>query len=233
MRVETFIQTLHQHKNLEKIEGMENYMRNKFSFLGIQSVQRRELAREFMNALRKEVRSKFSTESPSKSVIDWETVFKLWKQPEREFQLTAVDYLRSVEQYVVLDDLEPLREIIVTKSWWDTIDALSKVVGTLVLKEPKLVDTMIEWSLSDNLWIRRISILHQLSLKAQTNEALLREIILNTIESDEFFIQKAIGWILREYAKTNEQWVLHFTEEFKDELSPLSYREALKNIHLN
>lgn len=233
MKTEEFIQVLHENKNPENIEPMENYMRNQFPFLGIKSVQRRQLAQPFFAHLRTEARGCLKESQANQSVIDWETVYTLWEQPEREFQQVAVDYLRSLEKHVVKADLPHLEKVITTKSWWDTVDALAKVVGAAVLKDESLIETMRSWSLAENMWIRRVSILHQLTFKEQTNVELLREIVLNNIHDEDFFIRKAIGWILREYAKTDEQWVVHFTQEFKEELSSLSYREALKNVHLN
>jgi 3-methyladenine DNA glycosylase AlkD len=89
---------------------------------------------------------------------------------------------------------------------------------------------MKRWSVEDNIWLRRVSILHQLAFKEQTDPSLLRTVLLNNLEDSEFFIQKAIGWALREYAKTDESWVRHFVKEFENDLSSLSQREALKNL---
>lgn len=89
---------------------------------------------------------------------------------------------------------------------------------------------MTRWSLEENIWIRRVSILHQLALKEETNTELLNKVILNNLHEGKFFIQKAIGWSLREYAKTDEKWVRNFATKYKDELSSLSYREATKDL---
>lgn len=90
---------------------------------------------------------------------------------------------------------------------------------------------MKKWSVDENIWIRRVSLLHQLSLKEKTNTKLLKEVILNNLDEEEFFIRKAIGWALREYAKTDEQWVIDFVDMYEEQLSSLSVREALKNIN--
>ncbi|HLR92199.1 MAG TPA: DNA alkylation repair protein [Atopostipes sp.] len=231
METETFIEFLRANKNPKKISGMEKYMRNQFKFLGIQAAERRELARLFLNQLTKKTRERWKNKSDSnQSVVGWETLFFLWELPEREFQLVGIDYLKRVQEYFVLEDLKHLKQLVLTKSWWDTVDSLAKNVGTIVSKEPKLTETMRDWSVDSNLWIRRVSILHQLSLKEKTNKELLAEVILNNVDDEEFFIRKAIGWALREYAKTNEQWVVDFVEINKEDLSPLSYREATKNI---
>src|SRR5699024_7128779 len=150
--------------------------------------------------------------------------------PKRDFQLTEIDYLKRVESFLVLADFEHLKQLVLTKSWWDTVDFLSKNIGAIVVKEPELIDIMKTWSLDQNIWLRRVSILHQLSLKDMTNTQVLEEVILNNIEDEEFFIQKARGCALRKYGKTNTDWVVHFVEGHKEKLRSLSYSEAVKNI---
>ena len=230
MQTDEFIKFLKANKNPEKIEGMENYMRNQFKFLGLQATERRNLSKDYLKQLVNETKSRYSEEHPYDSIIDWETLFILWDLPEREFQLNGIDYLQRVESFLVLEDFEYLKQLVVTKSWWDTVDFLSKNIGAIVVKEPELIDIMKTWSLDQNIWLRRVSILHQLSLKDLRNTHVLEEVILNNIEDEEFFIQKAIGWALREYVKTNTDWVVHFVEGHKEKLRSLSYREAVKNI---
>lgn len=230
MTNEEFIAMLWQHKNPAKITAMENYMRNQFQFLGLQAVERRQLAKEFLNSKQAKTKDLFQNEAPGVSIIDWDMLLLFWELPEREFQLIGLDYLKRVEKYLVLPDLANLRTLVLTKSWWDTIDFLAKNIGSLILKEPTLVAEMKKWSVEENIWLRRISILHQLAFKERTNTDVLREVILNNIAVDEFFIRKAIGWALREYAKTDEAWVRHFVKHYENELSPLSYREAIKNL---
>lgn len=228
METNEFIKWLRTQKNPAKIEGMENYMRNQFTFLGLQATERRELAAPFLKHQVRE--TKAIAASSDGSVINWKLLFTLWEQPEREFQLIGLDYLKRVQSLLVLEDLNNLRQLVLTKSWWDTVDFLSKSIGEIVQHEPILTDEMLAWSLEENIWIRRVSILHQLAFKEETNTNLLHKIILNNIEDNEFFIQKAIGWTLREYAKSNELWVRHFTMEHQNQLSNLSYREATKNL---
>lgn len=231
MKTEEFVEWLRTHKNSEKIPAMENYMRNQFKFLGLQATERRQLTKEFLNEKRAETHARAQIASPQQSILDWEFLFLLWKLPEREFQLIGLDYLKRAEKYLVLEDFTNLRQLVLTKSWWDTVDFLAKNIGGLVLKEPLLTNEMKKWSVDDNIWLRRVSILHQLAFKEQTDPSLLRTVILNNLEDPEFFIQKAIGWALREYAKTDACWVRHFVKEFENELSSLSQREALKNLN--
>ena len=230
MDTNEFINYLRTQKNPEKIAGMENYMRNQFKFLGLQAASRRKLASGYLKALTSQSKMKATQILPKQTVIDWTALKSLWEAPEREFQLIGIDYLKNMESYLVLEDFEPLKQLVLTKSWWDTVDFLSKNIGRLVLKEPELIQVMLDWSRDENLWLRRVSILHQLNHKEHTNTDLLEEIIINNVSDHEFFIRKAIGWALREYAKTNEQWVMQLVARYSEQLSTLSKREALKNI---
>ncbi len=228
MQTEEFIQWLRTQKNPEKIEGMEKYMRNNFQFLGLQASERRKFTRPFLNAHVKAARKK--KKEAEQSVVDWSLLFTLWEQPEREFQLLGLDYLKRIQTDLVLSDVPSLRKLVEWKSWWDTVDFLAKNIGAVVIKEPALADEMVNWSVEENIWIRRTALLHQLGLKEQTNTALLQEVIVNNIRDGEFFIQKAIGWALREYAKTDENWVRHFVARYEEDFSPLSLREATKHL---
>lgn len=230
MNTNAFIQDLRRNENPEKIEQMEKYMRNQFQFLGLQAVERRALAQEFLKEKRLETKLRAETTTTEGSVLDWEMLFLFWNLSEREFQLIGLDYLKQNEKYLVLADFSNLRKLVLTKSWWDTIDVLAKNIGSLIQKEPELIEEMRNWSLEENIWIRRVSILHQLAFKEKTNTALLEEVIVNNLTDDEFFIRKAIGWALREYAKTDEMWVWHFVTKYEKDLSKLSYREAVKNL---
>lgn len=231
MQTIEFINWLRNHKNPEKIDGMESYMRHQFKFLGLQAKERRQLARTFLNSEIKEAKSRCDQTDSSKSIVDWNLLYTLWEQPEREFQLIGIDYLKALEDDLVPADFPQLRQLVKTKSWWDTVDFLAKNIGKMVQKEPTLIDDMYRWSLEDNIWIRRVSILQQLSLKDETNTDLLAAVILNNVSDEKFFIKKAIGWALREYAKTDEEWVRRFIARHKEELSALSYREATKNLN--
>ena len=123
-----------------------------------------------------------------------------------------------------------IKNYIVTKSWWDTIDFLCKVIGDIETRDLRVKDLMLEWSKDDNIWIKRTAIEHQLNLKNKTDNELLEKIILNNLGTDEFFINKAIGWALREYSKTNSTWVKEFINRYKNQMSDLSIKEASKYI---
>jgi 3-methyladenine DNA glycosylase AlkD len=141
-----------------------------------------------------------------------------------------VEYLAKLKAALTARDIPNIRKIVVQKSWWDTIDALDKIVGDIALRYPEVNATILKWSLDDNIWLRRIAIDHQMLRKDKTDIALLEQIIVNNLGQTEFFINKAIGWILREYSKTNPVWVRGFIKRYKGEMASLSVKEASKYI---
>jgi 3-methyladenine DNA glycosylase AlkD len=201
----------------EKAEQMKAYMRDQFPFLGIPTPERKKLSRAFL-------------EEKSKSGPDWDFVFKCWNQPEREFQYLAVNYLAKLAPRLSADDVPKLRQLAVAKSWWDTIDGIDVIVGAIAYRFPQVNDTLLAWSVDDNFWLRRIAIDHQLRRKEETDTGLLEQIIVNNLGQTEFFINKAIGWSLREYSKTNPEWVRGFIDRHRREMASLSIKEASKYI---
>ncbi len=131
---------------------------------------------------------------------------------------------------MVLADLPRLKQLAQTKSWWDSIDGLDKLVGKIVLDNPEAKQTILEWSLDDDFWLRRIAIDHQLLQKEKTDTELLEKILINNLNQTEFFINKAIGWSLRDYSKTNPDWVRAFLDTYRSQMAGLSIREASKYI---
>ena len=118
-----------------------------------------------------------------------------------------------------------------TKSWWDTVDLLAKVVGSLVIRIEGYDQVMLEWSKDSNIWLRRVAILYQLSFKEKVNETIFETILVNNLGDSEFFINKAIGWALRDYSKYNPEWVREFLEKNKNDMVNLSLREASKYLN--
>ena len=117
-----------------------------------------------------------------------------------------------------------------TKSWWDTVDLLAKVVGSLVIRIEGYDQIMLEWSKDSNIWLKRVAILYQLSLKEKVDEIILDKILVNNLGDNEFFINKAVGWALRDYSKYNPEWAREFIKKNKDNMANLSIREASKYI---
>jgi 3-methyladenine DNA glycosylase AlkD len=197
---------------------MKRYMRDQFEFLGLKTPLRRSLSRALLKAARQS------------EVVDWEFVELCWAKSEREFQYLAVDYLTAVKDHLTPADIPQLRLLAVRKSWWDTIDGLDRLVGGIAGRFPQVKQTLLEWSGDDNYWLLRIAIDHQLTLAEATDAALLAEIILNNLGQTEFFINKAIGWALRDYSKTDPAFVRAFIAAHGDAMAPLSVREASKYL---
>ncbi|TQR20120.1 DNA alkylation repair protein [Psychrobacillus vulpis] len=207
------------HRNEENALPMAKYMKNNFPFLGIKTPERRDIFR----ALLKE------NELPSYELVQKE-VWELYRLEEREYHYVAIELLGKYKKKLTVGDLAFCLKLIETNSWWDSIDSIApNIVGDIVKSSRVEGEAeMIEWAKSTNMWTNRASILHQLKYKKDTNEELLFATIERHTVSKEFFIQKAIGWVLREYAKTNPDVVRSFVESTN--LAPLSKREALKHI---
>jgi len=139
-------------------------------------------------------------------------------------------FIQRLLKMIKEEDLLKIKILITTKSWWDSVDSLTRVVGNLALSYPTLNETLLEWSLDENMWLRRMAIIHQLLRKKKTDTLLLEKIIVNNLNNTQFFINKAIGWALRDYSKTNAQWVRNFIDKYKKGLSSLSIREGSKYI---
>jgi 3-methyladenine DNA glycosylase AlkD len=212
-------QMLTNHRNDENAVHMEKYMRNQFPYFGIKTPERREIEKQF-----------FKETGILTQPFNKDFVWALWKMDEREYQNVALDYIEKSLKKLQKEDLPFFEKLITTKSWWDTVDVIGpKAVGQVALQNPEVIEeTIDDWSTHENMWLRRAAILFQLKYKQQTNEALLYQYIVKNAVSKEFFIQKAIGWALRELSKTNPESVKNFIEGHK--LAPLSVREGSKYL---
>ena len=193
-------------------------MLNKFEYIGIKTPERRKIFKNFFKEYKNEEK------------IDWEFVNKCWENKYREFQYVAADYLKNKKDKLRIDDIPKLKQFILKKSWWDTIDNLDMTIGALTLKDSNVNKILLEWSIDENIWLRRIAIDHQLLRKEKTNAELLEKILKNNLGQAEFFINKAIGWALRDYSKTNPEWVKNFIEENRENMAKLSIKEASKYL---
>lgn len=208
---------LQQVANPEKSRQMEKYMRDQFPFMGITAPHRKQVLRDYLKTV-------------DTSTIDWNFVNKCWQEDFREYQQFAVDYLIKLKKQLTADDIPAIKQLIITKSWWDTVDGLDELLGHLALDTPAVEQIMLDWSQEENFWLRRVAIDHQLLRKEKTNTDLLAQIICHNLNDTEFFINKAIGWSLRDYSKTNPTWVQHFIETYRSQMAPLSIREASKYL---
>jgi 3-methyladenine DNA glycosylase AlkD len=213
------IERFEANRNVELAAPMAAYMRNQFAFLGIKTPLRKELLKELFLEYRLPEPEQLKAE-----------VWRLYELHEREYQYAAIALLEKMKEHLSVDDLPFLRQLIESKSWWDSVDSIApRAVGYVVRTERRGgTAEMLEWAQTDNMWTNRAAILHQLKYKQETDTAVLQGILLQHASSPEFFLQKSIGWALREYAKTDAQWVRSFVSE--NALMPLSRREALKNI---
>ena len=199
---------------------MRAYMRDRFEFLGIPSTPRRELSREVLRGAPR------FTEAELLAIAQ-----ACWALPAREYQYFACELLRRDAKRLTPAALPVLRLLVTTKPWWDTVDTLAAhTAGPLVAAHPQLASTMDEWTVpGTDLWLVRTAILHQLRYRGSTDFARLARYCEAWSAERDFFIRKAIGWALREYAKTDPAAVRAFVAAHPG-LSPLSIREALKNL---
>jgi len=197
--------------------GQKAYMRGQFECYGLKATIRRQIQKPYLNI--KYLSKEYDIE---------ETIKFLWKKPQREYQYFAQEFAYNSRAPLRKKDIHIYEFMVVNKSWWDTIDYIStKLIGKYFLEFPEeRKPTITKWLNSKNIWLQRSAILFQLKYKENLDTSLLTYIITSLLNSNEFFINKAIGWILREYSKTNPQWVLKFIDRTK--LNSLSQREALK-----
>ncbi|TQJ86567.1 3-methyladenine DNA glycosylase AlkD [Streptomyces sp. SLBN-31] len=199
---------------------MRAYMKDVAPFLGLITPVRRALSREVVDGL------------PRPGETDCTAIaLRCWRLPEREYQYFAVDYLRRHARVCSSAFLPVARHLVGTRSWWDTVDLLAAhVVGTLVAADPALKADMDAWIADEDLWIARTALLHQLRHKERTDAERLFAYCLIQSGHPDFFIRKAIGWALREYARTDPDAVRAFVARERGRFAPLTLREALKNI---
>lgn len=209
-----------EHANPRIARRQNAYMKNKFEFYGIQSVKRRELQQPFL--VKKWL--------PAKAEA-FQLIRDLWAAPQREMQYFALDLISRYHDQWEKGDATILEFLITEKSWWDTVDFLAvNSVGTYLKKFPEKRDGLVEnWLASGNIWLQRSCLLFQLKYKDELDVSMMASVIGRLKGSREFFINKAIGWILREYSKTNPEWVDSYIRQ--SDLHPMSRREGMKWIN--
>ncbi|SQF71293.1 DNA alkylation repair protein [Streptococcus sanguinis] len=217
MNVEELVKELKAVANPDDAVAMKAYMKNKFEFLGVKTPARRKLAKTFFK-------------QQTDSVVDWNFINEAWSNPYRELQYAALDYLGICKKLLTPSDLPRLKKLAQTKSWWDTIDFLDRLVGSIIARFPETKEIILSWSCDEDIWLRRLAIDHQLLRKEETDTELLEQILVNNLGQTEFFINKAIGWALRDYSKTNPNWVKDFIERHQAEMAALSIREGSKYL---
>ena len=214
-------EALRKEGNPIRIPQMEAYMRNQFPFYGVMSTPRKEL----LKALKKEHLEVLDS-NEKRALIQL-----LWEEEHRECQLVALDWLMQWKpKEFTASDIDLFEWLITTKSWWDTVDGIApNVVGKYARIFPEqMKETLHRWESHDSFWIRRACLIFQLRYRQETDLDLLQYFINKFKPDREFFIQKAIGWSLREVSKWNPTWVARVVEE--EHLTGLAKREASKYI---
>lgn len=209
-----------KNANPTQAAPMKKYMRDQFEYLGIKSPQFKILFKQYVA----------DHGLPAVGELD-EIIRDLWALPQREFQYAAIGLVGRLEKQLTAKSVKTLEYMLTHKSWWDTVDSIAGgTVGAYFKRFPDVRETYLaKWRASENFWLRRTTILFQLNYKKETDFDLLCEIIRENLGSQEFFINKAIGWSLRQYARIDPKAVKKFVNVTK-ELNPLSRREALKHL---
>jgi 3-methyladenine DNA glycosylase AlkD len=205
--------------NATKAAGAKAYLLHQFEFYGLQTPERRSICKAFYKTY------------PVTSHATLITIIKeAFAAPERELHYFAIELLAFHHKLWTDKTITIIEWMLTHKSWWDSVDSTnSNVIGKYFIKFPALLEpTTNKWNQSSNIWLQRMSILFQLPYKENTNTQLLEKYIVNRINTNEFFVNKAIGWALRAYAYTNKKWVIRFVKDHP-QLSNLSKREALKH----
>ena len=212
--------TFAANSKAENALPMAKYMKDLFPFFGVKTDERR--------AIFKSVCKNHPTEINNNArAIGWE----LFLKKERELQYCGIELLiKNLKNKYVIDDIIWIEKLLITNSWWDSVDTISKfILGDYLQQFPAEIPTVVSrFSNAENIWLNRSVILFQLGYKSQTDFNLLQSLCTKHSNSNEFFIRKAIGWALREYAKTDPEAVRGFV--LQSNLKPLSKKEALKNI---
>jgi 3-methyladenine DNA glycosylase AlkD len=208
-----------------KAEGMKAYLLNQFEFLGMAAPVRRAAGKEI---------GKVKWQSAADLLAAAEL---LWKKPEREYRYTAIDLLRQHSGQLSVKDLPTLQALLLREPWWETVDGLSAVIADVmhaaVQQHPNAAIAMDVWLKHPSHWVRRSAMLHQLGWRLDTDTTRLFGYATQLADEKEFFIRKAIGWALRDYARWNPQAVTEFLVQHRARLSGLTVREAAKHLSLS
>lgn len=207
--------------NNDNALAMKAYMRDQFEFYGIKANERRSIFRQAISQHKEEVKK------------DCRNIAKqLYRSKYRECHMCAMEIIaKELKKNFTKNDILLIEFLITENAWWDTVDFIAKhILGQYLKLFPEKIDAVIDnFSNSDNLWLNRSTILFQLGYKEETDAKRLFQQCRLFKDSDEFFLRKAIGWALREYAKTNPEAVLEFVNTTP--LKPLSRTEAIRNIN--
>ena len=218
------VKLFENQKNPTYASRMKRYMRDQFDFYGINSPLRKDLLRQFLKENDKPLGDELK-----------EVVKILWENDHREMQYVAMDIMAKVVRKLDDSFLPFFEKLILTKSWWDTVDWLApNGAGSIFHKHPEHMKPYTErWIQSKNIWLQRSAIIFQLKYREKTDFELMSNYILYRADSKEFFVQKGSGWALRQYSKYNAKAVIEFIKNHEDVLSNLTKKEGLKWLERN
>jgi 3-methyladenine DNA glycosylase AlkD len=209
-----------QKRNEENAFQMKKYMKNLFSFYGIKTDERRLIFHDLLKSNQQEITDNYRA-----------IALTLLKKEYRELHYCGIEILiKNLKKNYQKDDIKLIEIFLTTHSWWDSVDTISKyLLGQYLIEFPNETEKVIErFSNSNNMWLNRSALLFQLGYKKNTNYELLFSECVKHSQSKEFFIQKAIGWALREYGSVNPNLVLNFVNG--NDLNPLSRKEAIRKL---
>ncbi|MFC4652886.1 DNA alkylation repair protein [Lactococcus nasutitermitis] len=225
------VEKFRENANALQAEKKKAYLRNQFEFIGLSTPVRRNLQKDFLK------------EKVKEKLVDWDFIWEMWDLPEREFQYFAMDYLIKLKKSLTLADFPQIKKLAISKSWWESVDTLDELIGAVLLSVKnsedltelsKVKEVILLWSEDENFWVRRLAIDCQLGFKEKTDLELFDRVVKNNLAGSsfdsEFFINKSIGWALRDLSKSNPDWVRHFLEENRGKMAQLSLREASKYL---
>jgi len=219
----TVLAKLQAEADPERAMQQQVYMNSEMPYFGLSVPRCRRIAHEVLR------------DYPPQNSQAWSSsILLLWRDAtHREERYVAIELLlhKNFSHWLVPDHLPVVEELVVTGAWWDYVDSLAaRGLGTMLANEPMQTKRILfKWAKDQNIWKRRVAILAQLKSKSNTDVDLLSKCIKPSIGHSEFFLRKGIGWALREYSKTDPDWVKEFVEKHPD-LSDLSRREALKYL---
>jgi len=222
--VQTIRRVLAESADPVKAPQMQAYMKSSMPYRGVSAPALRQLCRNAFKA------------HPVDSADEWQrVVLELWRNArfrEERYAAVLLTQARVYRPFQTFSSLSMLEEMIVTGAWWDFVDTLAGYnLGDLLRAEPRRMKPLMRrWAHDADIWKRRSAILCQLKFKHDTDLELLYDCIEPNLPHKDFFIRKAIGWALRQYAWTDPKEVRRYVKANTDRLSPLSVREAVKNI---